>query len=188
MFKAACTNLSVLMTQLNTRGIDSMNAMLKKLVDQGFMTESQGVYLEESVGRRESIIVSGHKGWGILPAMATLSATAKSQFKIKQVKSFEDLSDKAEYYIIADLKDIDFTKLISDTVAIPNSSVITIKDPDHPYSLFKILGDVFKSNGDTSKVYQVVECAKTNDVKHVAKITKVTLNEKGKPVKVNFEG
>lgn len=164
-----------------------MNPMLKKLVDQGFMTETQAIYIEEAVIKKDSLIISGHKGWGILPLMAAISAAAKGSFKIKQVKSFEDLSDEAEYYIIPDLKGIDFSKLIGDTMAIPNSSLISIKDPDHPYSLFKLLLDVYKATKDTSRTYQFIECAKVNDEKKLAKITKITLNEGGKLVKAEFK-
>lgn len=164
-----------------------MNPMLKKLVDQGFMTDAQANYIEEAVIKKDSLIISGHKGWGILPLMAAISTVAKSNSKIKQVKSFEDLKDEAEYYIIPDLKDIDFSKLIENTMAIPNSSMISIKDPDHPYSLFKLIGDVYKATKDTSKTYQFIECAKVNDDKKLSKITKITLNENGKLVKVEFK-
>ncbi|KMT20974.1 hypothetical protein [Clostridium cylindrosporum] len=165
-----------------------MNPMLKKLVDTNFMTEAYGKYIEEAIMNKDSFIISGHKGWGILPLMATVSTVAKSNFKIKQVKGFEDLNDEAEYYIIPDLKDIDFEKLVTDTIQISNTSMISIKDPDHPYSILKILRDVYKINQDTSKVYQVLECAKINDEKKLAKITKITIGEKGKLTKVDFEG
>jgi hypothetical protein len=165
-----------------------MNPMLKKLVDQEFMNEAFANYIEEAVMNKDSFIVSGHKGWGILPLMATVSAVAKSNFKIKQVKGFDDLADETEYYIIADLNGIDYAKLVADAMAVQNTSLICLKDPDHPYSFLKLVGDVYKVNGDTSKVYQVLECAKVNDQKQLAKITKITLNENGKTVKVDFKG
>ena len=164
-----------------------MNPMLKKLVDSAFMSEAHANYIEEAVMNKDNIIVSGHKGWGILPLMATISAVAKGSSKIKQVKGFDDINDEAEYYIIPDLKDIDFEKLVCETIKIPNSSLITIKDPDHPYAVNKVLRDVFKANGDTSKVFQVIECAKINDEKKLSKITKITIGEKGKLVKVDFK-
>ena len=73
-----------------------MNPFIKKLVDSKFMTEAQGNYIEEGVMRKDSIIISGHKGFGILPFFATVSAIAKSNFKIKQVKGFEDFGDEAD--------------------------------------------------------------------------------------------
>lgn len=164
-----------------------MNSFLKKLVDQKFMTEGQANYIEEAIMRKDCIIISGHKGWGILPLMATAGAVAKTNFKIKQVKGFDDLKEVADYYLIADLSNIDYAKLITGAVLMPRASFISLKDPDHPYSILKILGDVFKLNGDTSKVYQVLECAKVNDEKLLAKITRITLNESGKLVKVDFK-
>lgn len=165
-----------------------MNPMLKKLVDQEFMTEAFANYIEEAVANKDSFIVSGHKGWGILPLFATIGAVAKANSTMKQVKSFEDLNDEAGYYLIGDLKDIDYAKLITDAMSKPNTSMICLKDPDHPYSFLKLIGDVFKANGDTSKTYQVLECDKINDEKKLVKITKITLNEKGRPVKVDFKG
>lgn len=164
-----------------------MNSFLKKLVDSEFMTEAHAAYLEEAIMRKDSFVISGHKGFGILPLFATLSATAKGNFKIKQVKGFEDLKDEADYYLVADLSNIDYGKLITDAIQIPNSSFIALKDPDHPYSILKILGDVYKINGDTSKTYQVVECVKIEGKQQLGKITQITLNENGKLVKVDFK-
>lgn len=165
-----------------------MNAMLKKLVDQGFMNEAQANYLEAAMLRKESMIVSGHKGWGILPLFATMSAVAKTHFSIKQVKSFDDLGGDTQYYVIADLKDIDYGKLISDTMLIPETGMICLKDPDHPYSLMKILGDAYKAGIAKDKVFQVLECAKVDDEKLLAKITRMSFDEKGKLVKEDFKG
>lgn len=165
-----------------------MNPMIKKLVDSEFMTEAHGTYLEEALQRKESLIISGHKGWGILPLMATLSAVAKSSYPVKQVKALEDLAGETAYYIIADAKDVEFSKLVADAMAVPYARLIALKDPDHPYSFFKLLGDVYKATGDTSKVYQVIECAKINDEKKLAKITRVSLDENGKTVKADFQG
>lgn len=165
-----------------------MNPMIQKLVDSAFMTEAHGTYLEEALGRKESLIVSGHKGWGILPLMATLSTVAKAGYSIKQVKGLEDLTGEVDYLIIADAKDVAFDKLVAEAMAIPDTQLIAIKDPDHPYSFFKLLGDVYKATGDTSKVYQVIECAKINDEKKLAKITRVALDAAGKTVKSDFAG
>lgn len=159
---------------------------MKKLADQKFMTEGHANYIEEAVMRKDSVIISGHKGFGILPLMATVSAVAKSNFKIKQVKGFEDLNDEADYYLIADLSNIDYAKLITDAVLKADSSFISLKDPDHPYSVLKILGDAYKINGNTSKVYQLIECVKVDGVPQLSKITQITMNENGKLVKVDF--
>ena len=50
-----------------------MNPFMKKLIDSNFMTEAHGNYIEEAVMNKDSIIISGHKGFGILPLFATVS-------------------------------------------------------------------------------------------------------------------
>ena len=165
-----------------------MNPMIKKFVDQDFMTEAEARYIEEAIMRKESIIVSGHRSAGIRPLMATFMAVAKNNFNTVQVKGFDDLNNDAGYFLIPGLDNIDFEKLITDAIAKPNSSFISIKEPEHPYSILKLLKDVYKLNRDTSKVYQVLECAKVNDVPKLTKITQITLDEKGKFVKIDFKG
>jgi hypothetical protein len=66
--------------------------------------------------------------------------------------------------------------------------MICLKDPDHPYSIMKIFGDVKKAGIDQTKVFQVLECAKENDVKFLAKITRMGWDENGKLVKEDFKG
>ena len=67
--------------------------MLIKLVDQDFMTEAQGKYLEEAIGRKESIIVSGHKGWEFA-SNGYFNGCSKINSKAFQVKGFDDLKKK----------------------------------------------------------------------------------------------
>ena len=62
-----------------------------------------------------------------------------------------------------------------------------MKEPEHPYSILKLLRDVYKETGDTSKVYQVLECSKIDDVPKLTKITRMALNEKGRVVKEDFQ-
>ncbi len=146
-----------------------MSAMFQKLVDQGFMTSEQASYINGAVERKESIIVSGHKGWGILPLLATISTVAKGQGPIVQVKDGASLEENTEFFIISKPKVEDYEALIKDAIKVEEIPMIAIKDPDHPFSLFKLLKGVYKENGNTSKVYQVVECAKEDDVKKIGK-------------------
>ncbi len=164
-----------------------MNAFLEKLKDKGFMTEGQGEYIEESVMRKDSFIISGHKGWGILPLMAAISAVAKGSFKIKQVKGFDDLEEDTDYLIIADIKDVDYGKLVEGAILKDNASFISLKDPDHPYSIYKILGDIYKTGVITHKTIQVMECAKINDENKLVKITQVTVADNGRAKKVDYK-
>lgn len=159
---------------------DFMDKMLQRLVDQGVMPESFGEYIENALENKDSFIISGHKGWGILPLMAGVSAAAKSKFSIKQVKKEEDLSDSADYYIIGDLKIDDFEKLVVDSISKPETATITIKDPEHAYSIMKVLKAFYKATNDSSKTFQVLECAKINDEKKLVKITTMTFDESGK--------
>lgn len=165
-----------------------MNKMIQKYVDQEFMTQSEGSFIEEAINRKESIIVSGHKSAGIRPLMATLMAVAKTNFTSLQVKGFEDLNNEVEYFLIPGLDNLDFEKLIGEAMAKPNTSFVSLKEPDHPYSILKLLRDVYKETGDTKKVYQVLECNKINDIPKLTKITSMSLDEKGKIVKKDFEG
>lgn len=165
-----------------------MHKMIEKFVSQEFMTEAEGKYIEAALDRKESIIVSGHRSAGTRPFMATLMAIAKSKHSAAQVKGFEDLEKEGDYLLIAGIDGIDFEKLIGDAMAKPNTSMISIKEPDHPYSIMKLLRKGFKENGDTSKVYQVIECEKENDVPFVQKITEMKLNDAGKVQKEDFKG
>lgn len=162
--------------------------MIQKFVSQEFMTEAEGKYIEEAIDRKESIIVSGHRSAGIRPLMATLMAVAKSKFSAVQVKGFDDLDKETEYFLIPGLDNLDFEKLIGDAMAKKDTAFVSIKEPEHPYSIMKLLRVVFKENQDTSKVYQVLECAKVDNVPKLTKVTAMSLNEKGRVQKVDFKG
>ena len=163
-----------------------MNTMIQKYVSQGFMSESEGNYINDAINNKESIIVSGHRSAGIRPLMATLMAVAKSNFSSVQVKGFDDLDKDVEYLLIPGLDDLDFEKLIGEAMR-KQGSFITLKEPEHPYSILKLLREVYKDNKDTSKVYHLLECAKVNDVPKLTKVTKMNLDEKGKIIKTDFE-
>lgn len=164
-----------------------MNTMIKKYVDQGFMTEAEGNYINEAIQNKHSIIVSGHRSAGIRPLMATLMAVAKSNFESVQVKGFEDLENDTEYFLIPGLDNLDFEKLIFEAMKKPNTSFITIKEPEHPYSVLKLMKKVYKETKDTSKVYQVLECSKIDNIPKLTKITKMVIDENGKIVKEDFK-
>lgn len=163
-----------------------MNSMIQKFVTQEFMTEAEGNYIEEAINRKESIIVSGHRSAGIRPLMASLMAVAKNKFSSVQVKGFEDLEKEVEYFLIPGIDNIDFEKLITEAMAKPNTAFVTLKEPEHPYSIMKILKDVHKAHGFIPKTYQVLECSKVNDIPKLTKLTKMEIDEKGKISKVDF--
>lgn len=160
-----------------------MNQMLKKLIDQEFMTEKQAEYLETAITNKDNIIISGHRGHGILPLLATLGSVAQGVGKIKPVRNIEnDLNDDSvDYYLIGDLKDVDYPSLLLNILANEKVSIITLKDADHSFSVMKLLSDVYKTNNESTKTYQLIECTKdSNDLKKIAKIVKAVQNSQGK--------
>lgn len=160
-----------------------MNQMLKKLIDQEFMTETQAEYLEAAIANKDNIIISGHRGHGILPLLATLGSVAQGIGKIKPIRNIEnDLNDSsADYYLIGDLKDVDYPSLLLNILANEKVSIITLKDADHSFSVMKLLSDVYKTNNESTKTYQLIECTKdANDLKKIAKIVKAVQNNQGK--------
>ncbi len=160
-----------------------MHSMIQKFVAQEFMTEAEGTYIDEAIKRKESVIVSGHKSAGIRPLMASLMAVAKVDSSSVQVKGFADLESDVDYFLIPGINDIDFESLIGQAMKKANTSFVTLKEPDYPYSIMKLLREAFKETGDTSKVYQVLECAKVDNVPKLTKITQMSLDEKGKVLK-----
>jgi hypothetical protein len=162
--------------------------MIQKYVNQNFMTEAEGNYIEEAINRKESLIISGHRSAGIRPLMATLMAVAKNSFKSVQVKGFDDLSNDVEYFLIPGLDNLNFEELIGQAMAKPKTSFVTLKEPEHPYSILKLLKNVYKQTEDTSKVYHLLECAKINDVPKLTKVTSMRIDDNGKIIKVDFEG
>ena len=134
-----------------------MNPMISKFVQQGFMTEEQGQYIEDAIMKKESIVVSGHRSAGIRPLMATLMAVAKKEFSNVQVKSFEDLEKEAEFFLVPGIDGIDFEKLIGDAIAVPNTAFISLKEPEHPVSLMKVMKANFKNGkGINKKIHSKV--------------------------------
>ena len=162
-----------------------MNSGLQKLVDQGFMTEEQGLYIEEAVKSHSTIIVSGHKGWGILPLLATIGSMAKDYYTVRQVKGFECLGEPADYYVIANPKETNYKGLVVDALCLPEGNMLALKDPDHPYSIMKVLKEVCKRTDNASTVCEVLECAKINDEKKLSKITRMSVTPDGKVQKID---
>lgn len=160
-----------------------MNPILQKLIDQDFITTEQANYITEAIANKDNIIISGHRGHGILPLLASIGAVAQTNSKLKSIRNIDtDLADDSfDYFLIGDLKNVDYPELLTSVFADKNSSVITIKDTDHSFSLMKILNNVYKKNPKAIKNYQLIECTKDkNEIKKIAKIVKVTQTSSGK--------
>lgn len=160
-----------------------MNPMIKKFVDSAMMTKEQAFFIEEAIMRKDSIVVSGHRSAGIRPLMASLMGIAKSNFTSVQVKSFEDLEKEVEFFLIPGLDNIDFENLIYEAISKAGSSLVSVKEPEHPLSLMKVLRQNFKKGKAIGKKIQVLKCAKENDEAKLVKITQMHLDEKGKIIK-----
>lgn len=163
-----------------------MHLMIQKFVDQEFMTEEQGQYIEDAIMRKESIVVSGHRSAGIRPLMASLMAVAKQSFSSVQVKGFEDLEKETEFFLIPGIDNIDFEQLISDAISKDGTAFVSVKEPEHPVSLMKIMKKNYKNGTGIGKKIQTLECVKENDIPKLAKITEFHLNEEGKVKKTDF--
>ena len=157
-----------------------MHVMIEKFVKTGMMTQEQGEFIEEAIMRKDSIVVSGHRSAGIRPLMASLMGVAKTQFTNVQVKSFEDLEKDVEYFLIPGLDNLDFEALISEAISKPDTSFVSLKEPEHPVSLMKVLRQNFKNGTGMGKRIQTLECIKENDEAKLSKITEMYLDEKGK--------
>lgn len=160
-----------------------MNAMLQKLIDQDFLSTEQGEYLTAAIANKDNIIISGHRGHGILNLLATLGAVAKESLTLKPVRNIEmDTKDgNADYYLIGDLKDVDYPVFLTNLLATEDTSIITMKDAEHSFSIMKVLSDVYKANNNATKTYQLVECTKDSEgLKKISKIVKAVQNAQGK--------
>ncbi len=165
-----------------------MNPMIKRFVDQSMLTEAEGLYIEEAINRKETIIISGHRSAGTRPFMASLMAVAKTVGTSAQIKDFDGIKEDVDYLLIPGIDGIDFEKLIFEAMKEPNKAFVSIKEPEHPYSIMKLMRDAFKETNDNSKVYQVLECDKFDNVPKVVKITEMKLNDKGRMEKADFKG
>lgn len=163
-----------------------MNPMISKFVSQNFMTEEQGQYIDDAIMRKESIVVSGHRSAGIRPLMASLMAVAKKEFSNVQVKGFEDLEKEVDFFLIPGLDNIDFEKVIGDAIGVPNTAFVSLKEPEHPVSLMKVLKANFKQGKGINKKIHTLECTKVDGVPVMEKITEMHIDEKGKVIKTDL--
>lgn len=160
-----------------------MNAMIQKFVDQEFMTEEQGKYIEDAIMRKESIVVSGHRSAGTRNLLASLMAVAKKNFSSVQVKNAESLDKDAEFFLVPGMEGLE--QIISDIIS-KDTAFVSIKEPEHPVSLMKIMKKNFKNGTGIGTKVQTIECVKVDDVPKLDKITEFHLTEEGKVKKTDF--
>lgn len=85
--------------------------------------------------------------------------------------------------MIPGIPDIDFEDLVYQAIKVPNTNIITIKEPEQPVSLLKLFKKLYKEVGPTPKKFHQIECDKKDGVPFVSKVTTFTMNEDGKVVK-----
>lgn len=157
-----------------------MHAMLQRNVDSGFITEEQAEYIQNAIDNHESLVISGHRSAGGRPFMAAIMAIAKGQYDAVQVKNEESLEKDAEYYLIPGLPGDNFSDIVEKALAKEGASVITLKEPEHPYSIMKVMKDAYKETGDGDKVVTLLECRKIDGVPFLINLNRHYYNEKGK--------
>ncbi len=160
-----------------------MNPFIMKFVNDGFFNETVGNHIDAAINNGESIIIAGHRSTGTRPFMANMMAIAKKSYNAVQVKKPEDLQKEAQYYLMPGIPDVDFEDLVYQAIKIPNSNIITIKEPEQPVSLLKLFKKLFKEVGPTTKKFHQIECDKKDGVPFVSKVTTFSMTEDGKVVK-----
>lgn len=165
-----------------------MNPMIQKYVDDEFMTEAEGQFIENAIMNKESVVVSGDRSAGVRPLYANLMAVAKKNFSAVQAKTADKVDDSAEFILIPASEEIENT--VAAAIAIDSVAFITLKEPENPLSLMKLLKNNFKKGNKAAvgKVIHTVECRKVDGEPKLTKITDMVLTEDGKVQKTDFEG
>lgn len=150
-----------------------MHPMLQKNVDSNYISEEQANYIEKAIENGETIIVSGHRSAGVRVFMATLMAIVKSKYDSVQVKDVTSMEKEARYYLIPGLPEsVNFEEVIQTAFNKPGASLVTLKEPEHPYSMLKVMKKALKASGDKSKVVTLLEARKL-DVEKDGAVEKV---------------
>lgn len=162
-----------------------MNKFIQKNVDSGLLPEKVGEYIEEAIKNGESIIVAGHRSTGIRPLFAALSGAAKLESgSAVQVRGEDSFEKDGKYYLIPGNPKVDLGELILKAVEKPGAAFVTVKDPEQPISLQKILRQNKKNGGPTDKVFHEIALRKdgvgAGATPFTDKVTKFFYNEKGR--------
>lgn len=169
-----------------------MNKFIEKNVESGLLPEKVGQYLDEAIERGESIIVAGHRSTGVRPLFAAISGAAKtvsgSGVQVKDETSFEK---EGKYYLIPGNPNVDLEALILKAIERPEAAFVTVKDPEQPVSLQKLLKKNLKDGGPTDKVFHEIALRKdgvgASATPFTDKVTKFYYDEKGKVKKEQLD-
>lgn len=168
-----------------------MALLLQRFVDQGLFNETVATTLEEAINNGESVIIAGDRSTGTRPLTAMLMGHAKKQHNSVQVRKVEDLEQEADYYLILGIDGVSLEEMVTTALAKPNARVVTVKEAENPISIAKVLKKNFKEHGPTDRTFVQVELDKfphnKDGVPFTDKLTRFSLNEKGKLEKENIE-
>lgn len=154
--------------------------MLKKLVDSEFMTQEQAEMIVEAIANKDSVIASGHRSAAVRPLLATVMTMAK-EHGAKQIKTMDDITEDTEYLLLPGLGVEDFEDYVQKCVE-SKPALVTIKEPEHPYSMMKVMKKALKATGNSQKQFWLLECRKVDDVPKLIDVQRMYYDEKGKPV------
>lgn len=158
-----------------------MHPMLSKLVSTEFMTENQAQIIEKAIVEdKQTVIASGHRSAGVRPLLATIMTVAKTNYTSKQVKELEDITNDVEYILLPGLDVENFEEFVQKSYE-HEGAMITIKEPEHPYSMLKIMKKALKAGSSEQKETFLLECRKVDNVPKLIDINHFTY-ENGKVV------
>lgn len=158
-----------------------MNTMIKKFVDDGFMNETVGEKIQETIDSGNSLIIAGHRSAGTRPFFANIMAAAKKDNPAVQVKQAGDLEKEAKYYLIpANPDQAAFEEVLFGAMKKEGVAFITLKEPEAPISFLKLFKKMKKENVGQNKKFLQVECRKENGVPYVDCVTEYYFGDDGK--------
>lgn len=168
-----------------------MTLVLQRFVDSGLFNETVAQALEEAVNNGESVIIAGDRSTGTRPLTAMVMGHTKKTHEAVQVRKPEDLDEAAPYFMILGIEGQSLEELVAKALSYPESRVITVKEAENPLSINKILKQHFKKHGATDRTFVQLELDKkprnADGIPFTDKLTRISINEKGKIVKENIE-
>ncbi len=155
-----------------------MHPMLQKQVTSEFMTQEQAEKIEAAINAKDSVIASGHRSAAVRPLLATIMTMAK-QFSTKQIKTMDDVTDDVDFLLLPGLGVDDFEDYVQKCIE-AKPAMVTIKEPEHPYSMMKVMKKALKETGNSDKQVWLLECRKINNVPKLIDVQRMYYDEKGK--------
>ena len=164
-----------------------MNAKLERYVNDGFMTEAQANYIEEAIKNGETLIASGHVSANVRNLMAATMSIAMEQHKTTKVAGVDDVQGDALYFVVPKLNEDTYQDVLQAVLNKKGAALVTMKIPEHPYSVIKMMKDAYKAELDENKVINLMECNKIDNVPKLMKFSRMSYGENGKVLREDKE-